>query len=163
MTMYLSYIKGLRRGRRAFMQLPCNGQKTRSNGRHSNKNNFFLIKYVTNIYVKYFSFVYPVNSRVFFRAQEVNKLFILNWSEDWYHSRLKAFKLVPKKSNKISFNLEKASLGQTVGYDRVGAASKRGKARSKITSVSIGMPMNMVEAFVFNNNNTQLKYTSTTK
>lgn len=148
LTNLLSYNKNIRKGNRIFLQLPGNGQKTRSNNRNAKKINLNSLIWYYTIFIKYYNFVYPVNTRIFFRAQIINKLFFFNWTNEWCESRLCAFKLMKKKSKKLLFNLEKASRGQIAGYVRTGAASKRGKARSKINSVSVGMPLNMINCFL---------------
>ena len=85
--------------------------------------------------------------KIFLRAQCINKLYIFNWFYNWRESYFRGISLAKKKSIIIKFNLDALSKGRAIGFSRVGSASKKSKARLKINSVSVGMPMNMIKGF----------------
>ena len=146
-----------------FLGFPGNGQKTRSNGKRAEKNNNSLLNLYCDILKFYKNIKLNVSFKILLRAQVLNKSWYYFWHHEWDQGRVNSYFLKPKKIKKFFFNLEKLSNGQGVGFLRKGAASKRGKARNKMTYASVGMPLNLLKVFTVGDKSSSYKFCTTTK
>ena len=142
------------RGWRHFKGFPSRGQRTRSNGNTSFKNNLLLRNYKKKILKKYYGTLGGPEQKIAFLCEYVNYFWKQNWFGEWCYSRFYLYNNLLKKRS-FSFDFI-ATAKYYLGYLRKNN-SKVSKKKKKMLTGVVGFDYGGTKAFL------KLKYDLTKK
>ena len=119
---------------------PQGGNTTHTNSKSSRKNKLLLNFRITQFYKMFGQKkrnIYPT----LIKAEYNNRLWFVNWIEEWSQAALFSLRMAHAGSKVGSFNPALLAGNQTNGYTRVGKASKIGKAKKLVKLFTVGVPL----------------------
>lgn len=126
---------------RLIKNYPTHGQRTHSNHKMCRKNKNLLSIFRLNQFFSHFGVkkrnIYPT----LIIAEYTNKLWLSNWTSEWFEAYKLSFKLEQGPRKFIPFDPVSLSKNITTGYTRVGKASNIGKKQKIQNIVTIGVPI----------------------
>ena len=130
---------------RILYGLPLNGQSAWSNGWSVYKSNKLYINFKKNNYIKIYKNKNFKNWNKLIIASYVNKLWFINWTNEWFKLYCLYLNKKKKKYSKgVKVNIDLLSKFEVTNINKV----IKKKKKKKIQYATIGIPLNIIKLFI---------------